>query len=345
MKSIDIDYSFLTKKPTASELQRFRHRKDYPKPSSLSSPVFGAIIGGVICLLISQPATMFLSIFLDNFFVQAAVGLMIVAAGAAIGWFVSSHFRKKRDLKIYQLMGFAEQNGFSYVSQSHEIDQSGVIFSIGHSKRLENVLATEKPLPFEVGNYQYTTGSGKNSQTHYWGYVCIDLERHLPNMLLDASSNNSKIFGFQISNLPVNFDKDQTLKLEGDFNEYFTLYAPKEYERDALYVFTPDLMALLIDKVARFDAEAVDNKLYIYSPNRFNMLDEQVMARLLTIVAVVGKKVINRTDYYADQRVGDRQADQVAKAGRRLKRGVPILAIVIIAIWIASVVLPMVFGA
>lgn len=51
------------------------------------------------------------------------------------------------------------------------------------------------------------------------------------------------------------FARDQVLSLEGDFDRYFTPYCPKQYERDALSVFTPDLMALCIDEAAPFDIE------------------------------------------------------------------------------------------
>lgn len=47
------------------------------------------------------------------------------------------------------------------------------------------------------------------------------------------------------------------LSLEGDFDRYFTLYCPGDYERDALYVFTPDLLALLIDESRHFAANAL----------------------------------------------------------------------------------------
>ena len=47
--------------------------------------------------------------------------------------------------------------------------------------------------------------------------------------MLDARSNNGLFGG---TNLPSQFNKDQILILEGDFNEYFTLYCPREYDRD-----------------------------------------------------------------------------------------------------------------
>ena len=58
--------------------------------------------------------------------------------------------------------------------------------------------------------------------------------------------------------------RTQVLSLEGDFDRYFTLYCPKEYERDALYVFTPDLMALLDRRggaVRRRDRRRLDVRL------------------------------------------------------------------------------------
>ncbi|MEO7546479.1 MAG: hypothetical protein ABIT21_09370 [Terrimesophilobacter sp.] len=76
----------------------------------------------------------------------------------------------------------------------------------------------------------------------------------VPNMILDAKSNN-----FLWTNLPQNFSRNQVLSLEGDFDKHFTLYCPKEYEHDALYVFTPDLMTRLIDHAAGYDVELVDD--------------------------------------------------------------------------------------
>src|SRR5690606_7535742 len=106
------------------------------------------------------------------------------------------------------------------------------------------------------GNLRYVTGSGKSRSVHQWGFLAVGLDRRLPHMVLDSRANN-RMLG--LSNLPAGFRRDQILSLEGDFDRYFTLYCPKEYERDALYVFTPDLMALLIDEAAPYDVEVVDH--------------------------------------------------------------------------------------
>jgi hypothetical protein len=138
------------------------------------------------------------------------------------------------------------------------------------------------------------------------------------------------------------FRKDQVLSLEGDFDRFFTLYCPQEYERDALYVFTPDLMALLIDEAAPFDVEIVDQWLFVYSARPFPLADPATYQRLLRIVTTVGAKALSQTDRYVDERIGVFEANLVARSGQRLRRGVNWVGIAIIglflAVWVAAIV-------
>jgi hypothetical protein len=119
---------------------------------------------------------------------------------------------------------------------------------------------------------------------------------------------------------PVSFSSHQTLSLEGDFDRYFTLYVPRDYERDALYVFTPDLMALLIDEAAPFDVEIIDDWMYIYSHRPFEMATTDAYARLDRIVETVGAKARRQSSRYWDDRVAPRDVNLVAQHGRRLRR-------------------------
>jgi hypothetical protein len=148
-------------------------------------------------------------------------------------------------------------------------------------------------------------------------------------MVLDAKKNNG-LFGS--STLPVSFDRDQVLSLEGDFNEHFTLYCPREYERDALYIFTPDLMALLIDEAAGWDVEIVDDWMFAFSPTPFNPVDAAAYRRLFTIVNTVGRKTLSQSDRYVDERVGLFSANYVAPRGQRLRRGSSAIAVAVLLI-------------
>jgi hypothetical protein len=269
--------------------------------------------------------------FLVNF-IPAAIAGMIV-------WWVSITLLEKAAERRLRFANFARDNNLTYYPEKTEPTYQGIIFSTGGDRSLYDRFEADG---FEIGNYRYTVQHGKSSTTYKFGYARIDLKRHVAHMLLDAKSNNTKLFGLNISNLPVTLNADQTLSLEGDFNEYFTLYAPKEYERDALYIFTPDLMALLIDHVAQFDVEVIDDQLFVYG-KEFNFVDKGTWQRIFDIIRNVGQKTISQTDYYADERIGDRTQDIVAEPGRRLRRGLSWYTIVLVVIWVLGYILQIVF--
>jgi hypothetical protein len=234
---------------------------------------------------------------------------------------------KLNEKEMARLYRFAVSNGLQFIHDKTDPGYAGMIFDEGHSRSVGTAFMF--PAGFEIGNYQYVTGSGKNSTTHTWAYMKVKLPRKLPHMVLDARKNN--IFG-KFSNLPDTFDGSQTLALEGDFNDHFTLYAPKQYERDALYVFTPDVMARLIDSGNGFDMEVIDDELYIYRANRFDLGSEAELRTLLGIISAIGTELKDQTDYYADERVGDRTQNIVAAPGARLKHGVNWVMVAVIVI-------------
>jgi len=182
----------------------------------------------------------------------------------------------------YRLSRFAQANGMTYEAKVADPPLPGMIFSLGRSRQSTDLLRGTRPRFVEFGNYQYTVQSGKNSTTYRWGYVAVKLDVPLPNIVLDAKGNNG--FG---SNLPASFDKEQRLSLEGDFDQYFTLYCPTGYERDALYLFTPDIMARFIDNAAQLDVEIVDDWLFLYTQRKVSTLDPATWAWLFGAVGAL----------------------------------------------------------
>ncbi|PZQ88253.1 MAG: hypothetical protein DI534_12385 [Leifsonia xyli] len=164
------------------------------------------------------------------------------------------------------------------------------------------------------------------------GYLAITLPRRVPNMVLDARSNDRGPFSSLIRRPAAS----QHLSLEGDFDTRFRLYVPTGYERDALYVFTPDLMALLIDETGDLDVELRDDRLIVYRPGGFDLTDPAVWERFARIRTTVGAKAWSRTDLYADERAApELQYDAegtVAAPGARLRGRVPRIAWVFIGL-------------
>lgn len=233
--------------------------------------------------------------------------------------------------KVVRMRRFSEANQMQYSSDVRYDGRPGLIFQQGHSKKFLDLLSTEPDGAWEIGNYRYKTGSGKNQRTHSYGFVRIQLPRRLPHMLLDSRKNN--LLGGRLSNLPTGLDKSQRLSLEGDFDKYFTLYAPVEYRRDALYIFTPDVMAAMIDSVQSYDCEVIDDSFYIYSDVSLKIDDSQQLKEIINIIRQLKPELTDQSDYYADERINDRALNIVAEPGARLKSGLSITTKIVVAIF------------
>ncbi len=289
-----------------------------------------AIVGVfVIIPVLGSMASLILRSFQDGASSATAVVLfLILGVGVAALVVVGIMSGRQRWERWLRMDRFATANGLTFSPSDTNPSYPGAIFSIGDSRSTKEHFRTTDGRFLDFGNYQYTTGSGKNRSTRTWGFLALELDRKLPHMVLDTKANNGLFGG---TNLPAHFDKEQILSLEGDFNEYFTLYCPKEYERDALYVFTPDLMALLIDEAAPFDVEIVDDWMFVYSNTPFPSGVPAVYQRLFRIIETVGAKTLTQTDRYQDDRAAAPfAANIVAPQGTRLKRNVSVGAILLI---------------
>ena len=212
--------------------------------------------------------------------------LMLVVIGLAVWGGIA--WWNRQLVRGYRLAGFAAANGMTYLPRLEDPQLPGMIFSLGHGREATDLVRGTAPRFAEFANFRYTTGSGKNSQTHDWGYIAIKLDVPLPNIVLDAQANN----GFFGSNLPAAYQGHQRLSLEGDFDRYFALYCPEGYEQDALYLFTPDIMARFMDSASAFDVEIVDDWLFLYAQNRqVSTLDPAVWAQMFGTVGVVIAKL------------------------------------------------------
>lgn len=340
-----LDYTPLLTEPTYDEVSAYRTAAQASGVRWASFPaatLVALLVGGFALLVFVVPILIAMTLMSSAFFGDLGflgstgfLVLLLALFAALVVWAAIAGSR--RWPRWVRLDKFARANGLVFSPMDPTPNYPGAIFQIGSDRQAVEHFRTADGRFLDLGNFRYTTGSGKNRTTRTWGFMALELDRRLPHMLLDAKSNNG-LFG--ASNLPAAFDRTQVLSLEGDFDRYFTLYCPKEYERDALYVFTPDLMALLIDEAAPYDVEIVDDWMFVYSQTPFDVMQPATYERLFRIVDTLGSKTVQRTDRYADERVGDRSLDVVAPQGRRLKRGISIGAIVIAvtvaAVWIWS---------
>lgn len=102
--------------------------------------------------------------------------------------------------------------------------------------------------------------------------IIIKVPVNLPNFFLDSLYKDKLIYASEFAY----YNQDQRLSLEGDFNTYFQLYAPKKFEVEVLQVLSPDVMRILVDQIPKTDMYVINRTI-----------------RLSTHVAIDPQTVIN----------------------------------------------------
>ena len=273
-----------------------------PVGSIIAIVVVAVLFGGFLLIFVPVFFGLLLSLFDGAASLLALVPALVIVGVVALGAVFGIRAFRNSGVRAYRLAMFAQANGMSYAGRIAAPALPGMIFSQGSSRQANDAVRGEVPRFVEFANYRYTTGSGKNQTTHRWGYVAIKLDVPLPHIVLDALGNNG-LFG--ASNLPASFDSDQRLSLEGDFDRYFALSCPRGYERDALYLFTPDIMARFIDNAAALDVEIVDDWLFLYAKRDFSTLDPATWAWLFSVVGALLDKLAQWSRWRDDHLIAE----------------------------------------
>jgi hypothetical protein len=320
--------------------------------------LFGLLLGGFAAVIVALPL-LFVVMLVDGV-LEASTGVGIPGdvvfplafAGAAtivasFAWYAVKSSRLEGEAR-FRVSRFAAANGLEFVPRIAEPAAPGMIFEHGSDRVASEIVRLSQPRAVEIANYRYVKQTTKTHETFRWSYVAFTLDRTLPHIVLDARSNDSKLLG---SNLPNALATAQQLSLEGDFDRHFTLHCPEGYEADALYLFTPDIMARFIDAGAGFDVEIVDDRLYLYSSGSraFSSADPAMWEWVFSTVDALNAK-LERWERWRDERLAEPSSAVaqplgplpamprgVAPQGRRLKQRIPLLAflpvVVMAGIW------------
>jgi len=163
---------------------------------------------------------------------------------------------------------FAQTIGYSYTPTIDIKTLNAKLFTLGNgSGRVLDVMSgIYKTRPVRIFNFDFSIPGGKTPMNITYTVLEVTIENSLPNIIL-----NSKDKDF-VPKAIYKPDNNEHVMLEGDFNDYFSLYVPKGFETDAYTIFSPDKMVTLIDKAKNFSFEFNGNHVYIFS-------DQQIETR------------------------------------------------------------------
>ncbi|MEL7332429.1 MAG: hypothetical protein AAFN12_09265 [Cyanobacteria bacterium J06560_2] len=184
--------------------------------------------------------------------------LILVATG------VSTYLNHKRAQLIESL---AAEWGFTYRKQAQNClpRERFDLFSKGRNCHLANVIRREQgSVMVSIGEYTYTTGSGKNRSRHCQTVVILDSERlALPQFSLMPENVLHKIgqlFGY----------KDIDFDTHPDFSQFFLLRGPDEIRiREAFDTDVLDFFEMkFFERQQRISVEGAGSTLIYYYADR-----------------------------------------------------------------------------
>jgi hypothetical protein len=212
-----------------------------------------------------------------------------------------------------RLLRFALDNGLQYLVETRPPFHDTIVLKIGHSPSWSNELRWPND-EMVLSDYQFITGSGRYSTTHYLSLAKVKLPRKVPHLFL--SSKTTPILRSYINQEVYHIEK---VKLEGDFSKHFELFIPPGYHVDTLQIFTPDVMAVLLDHGKEFNFELIDDTCYIYCSETIEKNPQQIR-KLITIAELLSPQLGRQAKTYSDLRAGDVASGVVAPSGARLQR-------------------------
>jgi hypothetical protein len=186
----------------------------------------------------------------------AAVPLILLVVFGS--WVMRSRERRGGYRSHLRLVRFAEANGMTYLpgpmSDGH----------FGSARRYFDLTRVMRPAAapgVEFGNHEIVTAGRREGAPRFGGYAMVRLAHEMPHIRVIARRGVVR----RALTMMSRPEREQRLELEGDFDRHFALYCPAGSERDALYLFTPDILAVLIDRVRGLDVEVVGDRLLLTS--------------------------------------------------------------------------------
>lgn len=184
------------------------------------------------------------------------IGYTVLAAFGFLWWAVGLSRRIK-------IAAFAWQNGWAYADLLEHTRRPGAAFTrVVHGRERAVIACNDARMPFELGmHHSVSRGQERATIQRPFAFIELPLPASVPHIVL-ANRKRSIVPTLGLGRGAAR------MELEGDFAKTFRLIVPEGYQQDALYIFTPDLMARVLDLGSGAEIELVSDRLYVYLPSR-----------------------------------------------------------------------------
>jgi|GEM_PF-3137890 len=151
---------------------------------------------------------------------------------------------------------FALANGWQFDAEYSPEAMIPLSLQFGRNQSFSPVIVAQLGgVNAEVYAYETITGGGKSQQTWDFSVARVALPAALPHIMLRAR----KGLGQEVRQ---DFADHESLQLEGNFQDYFSLQIEKGQELNVLEIITPDVMQTIVDLSQTEDIEILGNELF-----------------------------------------------------------------------------------
>lgn len=170
---------------------------------------------------------------------------------------------------------FAKVNGWQYkeriqpeifsnlINMGDSIKETGLMFQEGNTRSISNEIeGILNNRHFRIFCYQFSIGSGKSRRVYYYTVFAFKFNGSFPHIYLNNKNNSWSITTGERVPLPVEFENK------------FSLSAPKKYEVEALEIFTPNVLMSLLDDKFSYDVEFVNQEILVFADGEINNFDQ-----------------------------------------------------------------------
>jgi len=187
---------------------------------------------------------------------------------------------------------FAELNGWKYKESFGLKQGQGIMFRQGHDRHISHCIeGVIDGKNFRIFNYNFSSGLRKHRKTYFYTVFTFKFNGTFPHIYLDNKTNSYSIKIGESIPLPTEFEKS------------FSLSAPKEYEIEALEIFTLDVLASLLDNKFGHDVEFVNQEMLIFFYGQISDSEqlEREFKRALDLEDLLDEKL----DRFKFEQIGD----------------------------------------
>lgn len=264
---------------------------------------------------------------------------VVCGIGGMIIWGIVRDYlntsKRRTELSI-----LAHTKGYQF-TQGDVAGHSSATYNNGtFSDKLSGVLS-ESGNVFDVYYQKDVRGSGKRRREYRRTILRVATPDILTQFIINSRLNNIDDMANDLSA----YNKNQTLKLEGNFSDFFDVLTPEGDQRQLLMLLAPDVMEHILYTLSEYDIEVRDGSLFVYA---YKYLDAAVVAELIPLVDTlvvkarlrlqdarpapdvtpIGARYVSRTVSGFDQRTSLK------------KRQFGWIILIVVALWLAPHVIP-----